>query len=90
MIDTRGGPDDFEDMMMSNDDELGMSGQFSPPHEPEASRDFTSGAKLDGAEMAEIDSPYTSGMEPAPMMHNQDTGGFSDTFAGDSRRNQQQ
>ena len=45
-------------MMMSNDD-LNISGQFSPPHEPEEPSGFGQGAagKMEG-EGAEIDSPY--------------------------------
>ena len=73
MIDTAGaaGNEDYEDMMMANDDELNMSGQFSPPHEPEAPRGFTSSNKLEGADMAEIDSPYASNIETTPMLLNQ-------------------
>ena len=57
-----GGREDYEDMLMRDDDELNMSGQFSPPHEPEEPHHRsgfpgTSG-KLDGSDANDIDSPY--------------------------------
>jgi len=48
------GADDY-DMMMNN--EIDMSGQFSPPHEPEEPRGFT-GGKVQEQVVADIDSPY--------------------------------
>lgn len=59
--------------MVNNDDDLNISGQFSPPHEPEEPRGFNSG-KLDGVIEAEIDSPYsmdTTKGAPDSMMLNQ-------------------
>lgn len=84
------GNEDFEDLMMANDDELNMSGQFSPPHEPEAPRGFTAGNKLEGADMAEIDSPYASNIETAPMLLNQGSpaNSFGESFGPESRRGQ--
>ena len=48
------GFDDY-DIMMNN--EIDMSGQFSPPHEPEEPRGFTS-SKVLNTVVTEIDSPY--------------------------------
>ena len=39
-----GGGEDAADMMMSGEEDLNISGQFSPPHEPEEPSGFAAGS----------------------------------------------
>ena len=77
-----GGREDYEDMLMRDDDELNMSGQFSPPHEPEEqhrSGFAGSSGKLDGSDANDIDSPYA---DQTQMKQNVGVRGADDMLLG--------